>query len=44
MRSIGYHTTPSELECMIREVDQDGSFFSQIITLLSLSLFLYIFR
>lgn len=26
MRSIGYQTTPSELEQMIREVDQDGSF------------------
>ncbi|CAF2318370.1 unnamed protein product [Rotaria sp. Silwood2] len=25
MRSIGYQTTPSELECMIREVDQDGN-------------------
>ncbi|CAF1684763.1 unnamed protein product [Adineta ricciae] len=24
MHSIGYQTTPSELECMIREVDQDG--------------------
>lgn len=24
MRSIGYHTTPTELEQMIREVDQDG--------------------
>jgi calmodulin len=24
MRSIGYQTTPSELEKMIREVDQDG--------------------
>jgi len=27
MRSIGYQTTPSELEQMIREVDQDGSSF-----------------
>lgn len=27
MRSIGYQTTPSELEKMIREVDQDGLFF-----------------
>jgi Ca2+-binding EF-hand superfamily protein len=26
MRSIGYQTTPSELERMIREVDQDGRF------------------
>ncbi|CAF1126551.1 unnamed protein product [Rotaria sordida] len=25
MRSIGYETTPSELESMIREVDQDGN-------------------
>ncbi len=24
MHSIGYQTTPSELEQMIREVDQDG--------------------
>jgi len=24
MRSIGYQTTPSELEQMIQEVDQDG--------------------
>ena len=27
MRSIGYQTTLSELDQMIREVDQDGSFF-----------------
>ncbi len=27
MRSIGYQTTPSELEQMIREVDQDGLFY-----------------
>jgi len=26
MRSIGYQTTPSELEQMIQEVDQDGLF------------------
>jgi Ca2+-binding EF-hand superfamily protein len=25
MRSIGYETTPIELEQMIRQVDQDGS-------------------
>lgn len=28
MRSIGYETTPLELERMIREVDQDGSLIS----------------
>jgi Ca2+-binding EF-hand superfamily protein len=35
MRSIGYQTTPSELEQMIQEVDQDGSslFFITIMTL-----------
>lgn len=31
MRSIGYQTTPSELEQMIREVDQDGLFVSRSI-------------
>jgi hypothetical protein len=33
MRSIGYQTTPSELEQMIREVDQDGSSFFLIISI-----------
>ncbi len=37
MRSIGYQTTPSELEQMIQEVDQDGSsccfLFITIVTL-----------
>ena len=30
MQSIGYQTTPSELEQMIRQVDQDGLLFLNV--------------
>jgi Ca2+-binding EF-hand superfamily protein len=30
MRSIGYQATPSELEQMIRHVDQDGLFLLNV--------------
>lgn len=36
MRSIGYQTSPSEIEQMIREADQDGSFSDSLNRLIAL--------